>query len=296
MGLFTVMAYNLIVGCFGVCQAHRTNLAVQTLSLQPVVKRIEDMLASLYAYFAHSPKRHLEFVKLAELMQSKGLKILKNIQTRWISMLSPAVRVLNKYRVLIVKMSIDSERPVEEIGGKKGKVDKKLMSLATKNLKFLSDIQILLGLSGLLPLLRCVHSLMQFAQGRDVFVCDYVSAIHICIAEVTAFYIDEKSAFTQDVFWDFKALVNLRHEAIPLSWVQPGFDLNSDAAEVLHFTPTGHSIPASHQQGDNGDGVAVTKELFSTIVDDVKTLCKGNTKNSCLVLYVLLWFYCCCKL
>ena len=77
-------------------QAHRTNLAVQTLSDLPVVGRIEDMLQTLYAFFAHSPKRHLEFVKLAELMQAKGLKIWKNVKTRWISMLSPAVRVLNE--------------------------------------------------------------------------------------------------------------------------------------------------------------------------------------------------------
>jgi hypothetical protein len=40
---------------------------------------IEAMLASLYSYFVHSIKQHLEFVKLVEVMQSKGLKILKNV-------------------------------------------------------------------------------------------------------------------------------------------------------------------------------------------------------------------------
>ena len=207
-------------------------------------------------------------------MQAKGLKILKNVKTRWISMLSPAVRVMNEYRVLLVKMSLDSQRPVEEDLGKNGKVDKKCMALARKNLNHLTDIQVLLGLSGLLPLLRCVHSLMQFAQGRNVFVCDYVAAIHICIAEVTAFYIDDSTAFTQDVFWDFKALVQVKHNAIPMTWVQRAFDLNSDAAEVLHFTPVGYSIPATYRQSGT-EGVPVTREVYAHIVDDVQELCKG---------------------
>jgi hypothetical protein len=72
----------IILIFFWVClQAHRTNLAVEALSNLPMVSRIEEMLASLYVFFAHSPKRHLEFIKLAEVMQSKGLKILKNITT-----------------------------------------------------------------------------------------------------------------------------------------------------------------------------------------------------------------------
>ena len=165
-----------------------------------MVERIEEMLTSLHAFFAKSPKRHLEFVKLAELMQSKGLKILKNVKTRWISMLSPAVRVMSKYRPLIVKMFTDSKRPLEDSLGSKAKIDKKLMEIAKKNLAHLTDVQILLGLSGLLPLLKCVHSLMQFAQARDVFVCDYVSAIQMCIAEVFSFYLDDHVAFSHDVF------------------------------------------------------------------------------------------------
>ena len=115
-------------------------------------------------------------------------------------MLSPTVRMMREYKVLLVKMFMDSVHQVEDKQGKKAKVDKKLMALTHKNLNHLTDIHILLGLSGLLPLLQCVQFLMQFAQGRDVFVCDYVSAIQICITEVTTFYIDSNTLFTQDVF------------------------------------------------------------------------------------------------
>ncbi len=62
------------------CMAHRTNLAVQILSHLQMVNRFEGLFHTLYNYFSKSPKRHLEFTKL--------VKILRNVKTRWISMLS----------------------------------------------------------------------------------------------------------------------------------------------------------------------------------------------------------------
>ena len=73
-------------------------------------------------------------------MQSKGLKILKNIKTRWISMLSPSVRVMNEYRPLLVKMWLDSQVPLQDVTGQKVKVEKKFMALARENLDHLIDI------------------------------------------------------------------------------------------------------------------------------------------------------------
>jgi len=42
------------------------------------------------------------------------------------------------------------------------------------------NVQVVLELSCLLPLLVVVHSLIKFVQGRDVYVCDYVVAIKQC--------------------------------------------------------------------------------------------------------------------
>jgi hypothetical protein len=39
---------------------HWTNLEVQTISNLPLVSYIKNILQFLYAYFNHSPKRHLE--------------------------------------------------------------------------------------------------------------------------------------------------------------------------------------------------------------------------------------------
>ncbi len=62
--------------------AYKTNFVVQILSHLPMVKRIESLLSTFYNYFYKSPKRHLEFTKLAKIMETKGTKILKNIKTR----------------------------------------------------------------------------------------------------------------------------------------------------------------------------------------------------------------------
>jgi hypothetical protein len=60
-----------------IVQAHKTNLAIKVLSSFPIVLGIENLLEDLYIFFCKSPKRHLEFVKLAQFFECKGNKILK---------------------------------------------------------------------------------------------------------------------------------------------------------------------------------------------------------------------------
>jgi hypothetical protein len=69
--------------------------------------RIEGLLQTLYNYFFKSPKRHLEFTKLTELMETKGAKILKNVKTCLISILSPTQSVMAKYKILFMKTALD---------------------------------------------------------------------------------------------------------------------------------------------------------------------------------------------
>lgn len=119
--------------------AHRTNLATEALDDLSVVSQIKDMVTSLYGFFAHSPKYHLELQKLVEVMQAKGLIILNNIKTWWISMLLPYVRVMNKCKVLLVKMHGDAKASMTKSKTKVSK-NNKLRRLAQANLAHLSDI------------------------------------------------------------------------------------------------------------------------------------------------------------
>ena len=61
----------------------------------------------MHSYFAKSPKWLNEFEKLVELLESKGGKMLRDMATRWISMLAPAKRVLSEYQVHLLKMYIN---------------------------------------------------------------------------------------------------------------------------------------------------------------------------------------------
>jgi len=81
--------------------AHWLNLAVQSLSSMTVMHSIEEVLCMNHSYFAHSPKKVVEFKALAQQLESKGLKLLKNVKTRWISCLGPIHRLLRKTRVLL---------------------------------------------------------------------------------------------------------------------------------------------------------------------------------------------------
>jgi len=74
--------------------AHHINLVVQILFqasilLPNIVNHIKDLFRSLYYLFLHSPKKHLEFLKLINLMKVKGSKILHNVKTRSINMFNP---------------------------------------------------------------------------------------------------------------------------------------------------------------------------------------------------------------
>jgi hypothetical protein len=48
------------------------------------------------------------------------------------------------------------------------------------NLHLFCDIQILLALFCLLPLLEVVNGLIKFVEGRYVFICDFVTIVKNC--------------------------------------------------------------------------------------------------------------------
>jgi hypothetical protein len=59
------------------CMAHHTNLVVQTLGGLSLVTKTESLLSFTYNYFTHSPKRHVELMKLFEFLECKGTTTIK---------------------------------------------------------------------------------------------------------------------------------------------------------------------------------------------------------------------------
>jgi hypothetical protein len=72
-----------------------------------LIIKIERFILNMYGYFSHSPKRHMEFQRFAQTLQTKGNKIFKNVKTKWMSMLDPLKRIMEKYPPLLVVMQVD---------------------------------------------------------------------------------------------------------------------------------------------------------------------------------------------
>jgi hypothetical protein len=188
--------------------AHQKNLAVQILSSLPLMICLEHLLQTLDNCFAHSQKKHLKFTKLIEMLETKGDKILQNVKTRWFSMLSLAKRLMAKYKTLLLKMALDN-----------------LTNQQTKqNYEHLCDLQILLGLACIFPLLEFMHALIKFAHMWDVFMCDLVVTIKVCQCDMCNMYLEQSSNFIVDTFWAFKSLLECKHENIHMKWI---LDFNS---------------------------------------------------------------------
>jgi len=81
------------------------------------------------------------------MLETKENKILQNMKARWISMLRPAKRLMAEYKTFLMKMMLNNLTNQQ----------------AKQNYQYLCDLQILLGLACVLPLLEFVHALTKFA-------------------------------------------------------------------------------------------------------------------------------------
>jgi hypothetical protein len=102
------------------CCAHKLNLCAKSLSNLGVMHALEDVLQASHGYFAHSPKKAAEFRTLAELMETKGLKLLKNVKTRWISCIAPLRRLISEFKSVMAKMHADKD---DKKSGRKAQVN-----------------------------------------------------------------------------------------------------------------------------------------------------------------------------
>jgi hypothetical protein len=78
-------------------------------------------------------------------------------------MFSPSKKIYYEYQPLIVNMHVESPKN----------------DTTSKNLSALCDMELILGLPCLLPLLECVHKLIKIVQGQDVFVCNLVEVVKL---------------------------------------------------------------------------------------------------------------------
>jgi hypothetical protein len=132
-------------------------------------------------------------------------------------------------------------------------------------LEKLIDLYHVLGMTCLDPLLVAINVLCVYAQRRDIFVGDFVSALIQCQATLFEMYKSTKSAFLKDDFFAFKNLCELNHEVIRMKWSQS----EDEAGQHLTFIVGGEAIAAEH------DGQPVSQQGWAEMVASVKSQCGG---------------------
>jgi hypothetical protein len=141
-------------------------------------------------------------------------------------MLSPTKQLYVEYRPLIVTMHFENS-----------KNDK-----ALKNLNGMCEVEFILGLPYIFPLLECVHTLIKISQGRNVFVCDFVESVKKVQQKLYKLYCDLYTRFDDLTFDDFNVIDT--NDALPMNWF---YDLNGTKdAMYLTFSFVRRKYPLYH--------------------------------------------------
>jgi hypothetical protein len=53
-----------------------------------------------------------------------------------------------------------------------------------KNLEYFCDVEVVMGLMCIMPMLKVVHALIKFVQACDTFVCDFVTIVKLCCTKL----------------------------------------------------------------------------------------------------------------
>jgi hypothetical protein len=116
-------------------------------------------------------------------------------------MKSPAMRVLSEYKTLIVKMGLDMTPTSNH----------QVPTGAKVNFDFLVDLEVLLSLCCIIPLLHAVNQFIKLSQARDVFICDFMEALKLCQQDLAQKYINPISAFNHMDFSVYHEVLQQNH-------------------------------------------------------------------------------------
>jgi hypothetical protein len=89
---------------------------------------------------------------------------------------------------------------------------------ALRNLNAMCEVELILVLHDIVPLLECVHMFIKITQGKNIFVCDYVENIKLAQHEFYMLYCDPHTIFDDPTFDNFNAIKNIINNTFPMSW------------------------------------------------------------------------------
>ncbi len=89
---------------------------------------------------------------------------------------------------------------------------------ALKILNQMCDVELIISLFCILPLLECVHKVIKTTQGQDVFICDFVEIIKFVQHKLYMLYCDPYMRFNDFAFDNFNVIEIANNENLPMSW------------------------------------------------------------------------------
>jgi hypothetical protein len=101
-----------------------------------------------------------------------------------------------------------------------------------------------------------------------------VATIKVSQSQIYEIYNDLATSFQSNAFKDFKDLALSKHEMINLKWQASPLHLNTPDLECLVFECDNLIVHANNSNPTTGIPRLISQEAFSTIVDDVKKMCK----------------------
>lgn len=108
----------------------------------------------------------------------------------------------------------------------------------------LCDLETLLGLASVVPLMEAIQSLTKFAQSRDVGISDFVAVVKQWHIQLYSLYMDPSIAFKGNEFSLYKDFTKIQWDTILMKWVN---DLDtSEEHLVLTSSKICASIFATH--------------------------------------------------
>ena len=132
------------------CMAHRMNLAFGIVRNFGCVSKVESLIKEIYQYFYRSPKWVQEFQHFAEGL-TDGRKLLKDTDTRWISLDGPAYQVMSEYLSLLGLIHSMQDRFPQLYSS-------------------LTNVKVLLTLVAILPMLHNMRNIMKKVQQRAMYI------------------------------------------------------------------------------------------------------------------------------
>ncbi len=73
----------------------------------------------------------------------------------------------------------------------------------TANYELLCDIETVMGLTCLLPMLEALQGLNKYVQNRNTFICDFVGSVKLCQVDLHNMYHDEEKKYNYSDFPQF---------------------------------------------------------------------------------------------